>query len=223
MRWTKLVVLTATGATAVSLAACSSGGPSGSGSSGGGGNNTAASQQTSAAVAATDPNLKGPAPAIPGAKKGGTLYIDDGSNPPTMDPAGIYYIDSNAYATQYLYRALTQYKIVKGKPVLVPDLATNVGTPSADGLTWTFKIRPGLKYSDGSPVKIQDFVYGMERTFDTKGVGANGTNYQMEFLKGGSTYKGPYAQPNVKFPGVTTQGNDTLVFHLTKKMPSFNY
>jgi peptide/nickel transport system substrate-binding protein len=222
MRWTKLVALASVGATAVSLTACSSGGPSRSGNSGGG-NNTAASQQTSAAVAATDPNLKGPAPAVKGAKKGGTLYIDDGSNPPTMDPAGIYYIDSNAYATQYLYRALTQYKIVNGKPVLVPDLATNVGTPSADGLTWTFKIRPGLKYSDGSPVKIQDFVYGMERTFDTKGVGANGTNYQMEFLKGGSSYKGPYAQPGVKFPGVTTQGNDTLVFHLTKKMPSFNY
>ncbi|MBB2893500.1 ABC transporter substrate-binding protein [Flexivirga oryzae] len=224
MRWTKLVVLTATGATAVSLAACSSGGPSGSGSSNGGSsNNTAAAQQTTAAVAATDPTLTGPAPAIKGAKTGGTLYIDDGSNPPTMDPAGIYYIDSNAYATQYLYRTLTQYKIVDGKPVLVPDLATNVGTPSKDGLTWTFKIKPGLKYSDGSPVKIQDFVYGMERTFDTKGVGANGTNYQMEFLKGGSTYKGPYAQPNVKFPGVTTKGNDTLIFHLTKPMPSFNY
>ncbi|MFC6704794.1 ABC transporter substrate-binding protein [Flexivirga alba] len=223
MRWTKLVVLTAAGATSLSLAACGSGSPSANSSGSGSGSNTAAAAQTKAAVAATNPNLKGPAPAAPGAKKGGTLYIDDGSNPPTMDPAGIYYIDSNAYATQYLYRTLTQYKIVNGKPVLVPDLAEGVGQPSADGLTWTFKIKPGLKYSDGSPVKIQDFVYGMERTFDTKGVGANGTNYQMQFLKGGSTYKGPYAQPNVKFPGVTTQGTDTLVFHLTKKMPSFNY
>ena len=141
MRWTKLVVLTATGATAVSLAACSSSGPSGSsGGSSGGNNNTAAAQQTKAAVAATNPDLKGPAPEVPGAKKGGTLYIDDGSNPPTMDPSGIYYIDSNAYATQYLFRTLTQYKIVKGKPVLVPDLAEGVGKQSADWLTWTFKI-----------------------------------------------------------------------------------
>ena len=222
MRLTKVVSLTAAGVTAVSLAACSSGGPSQS-DQGGNGDNTAAGQQTKAAVAAQDPNLKGPAPAVKGAKQGGTLYIDDSSNPPTMDPAGIYYTDSNAFASQYLYRTLTQYKIVDGKPVLVPDLAENVGTPSKDGLTWKFKIKPGLKYSDGSPVKIQDFVYGMERTFDTKGVGANGTNYQMEFLKGGSTYKGPYAQPNVKFPGVTTKGNNTLIFHLTKPMPSFNY
>jgi len=224
MRWTKLIALTAAGATAVSLAACSSSGPSGGGSnSGSSEHETAVSQQTKAAVAATDAGLRGPAPEVPGATKGGTLYIDDGSNPPTMDPAGIYYIDANAYATQYLYRTLTQYKIVDGKPVLVPDLAQGVGKESADGLTWTFKIKPGLKYSDGSPVKIQDFVYGMERTFDVKGVGANGTNYQMEFLKGGDTYQGPYAQPNVKFPGVTTEGDDTLVFHLTKRMPSFNY
>ncbi|MBB2891279.1 ABC transporter substrate-binding protein [Flexivirga oryzae] len=225
MRWTKLLALTAAGATAVSLAACSSGGPSGSGSGGasGGGDNTAVRQQTSAAVAAQDPNLKGPAPEVKGAKKGGTLYLDDGGNPPTMDPAGIYYVDSNAFATQYMFRALTQYKIVDGKPVLVPDLAENVGEPSTDGLTWKFKIRSGLKYSDGSPVKIEDFVYGIERSFAKESVGANGTGYQMEYLKGGDTYKGPYKQPNAKFAGVTTEGSDTLVFHLAKKVPAFNY
>ncbi|WP_446666450.1 ABC transporter substrate-binding protein [Flexivirga sp. B27] len=221
MRWTKLAALTASGAAALSLAACSSGGsPS---SSGGGGSNTAAAQQTKAAVAATNPDLKGPAPAVTGAKKGGTLNIDDGSNPPTMDPSGIYYIDSNAYATQYLFRTLTQYKIVKGKPVLVPDLAEGVGKPSADGLTWTFKIKPGLKYSNGKPVKLADFVYAIKRSFATESVAANGTNYQMEFLKGGSSYKGPFRQPHAKFPGVTTKGSNTLVFHLSKKMPSFNY
>ncbi|HWC24714.1 MAG TPA: ABC transporter substrate-binding protein [Flexivirga sp.] len=223
MRWTKLVVLAAAGATSVSLAACGSGSPSGNSSGSGGGNNSAAAAQTQAAQAATNPNLKGPAPAVAGAKKGGTLYIDDGSNPPTMDPSGIYYIDSNAYATQYLYRTLTQYKLVNGKPVLVPDMATNVGTPSADGLTWTFKIKPGLKYSNGQPVKLADFVYAIKRSFATESVAANGTNYQMQYLKGGSTYKGPFKQPKASFPGVTTKGTDTLVFHLTKKLPSFNY
>ncbi|GGB47953.1 ABC transporter [Flexivirga endophytica] len=224
MRLTKLAALSAAGVTAVSLAACSSGGPSGSGGSGSGnGAKTAAAQQTNAAVKAQDPNLKGPAPEVKGAKKGGTLYIDDHSNPPTMDPAGIYYIDSNAFATQYMYRTLTQYKIVKGKPVLVPDLAEGVGTPSADGLTWTFKIRRGLKYSDGSPVKIEDFVYGMKRSFAKESVARNGTDYQRQYLVGGKDYKGPYKQPDANFKGVTTKGDDTLVFHLVKKVPSFNY
>ncbi|MFC6703784.1 ABC transporter substrate-binding protein [Flexivirga alba] len=222
---TKLVALTAAGVTAVSLAACSSGGPSGSGgsSSGNGNDNTAAAEQTDAAQAVTNPNLKGPAPAVAGAKKGGTLYIDDSSNPPTMDPAGIYYIDSNAFATQYMYRTLTQYKIVKGKPVLVPDMAEGVGVPSADGLTWTFKIKPGLKYSDGSPVKIEDFVYGMERSFAKESVALNGTDYQRQYLVDGKTYLGPYKQPNANFKGVTTKGTDTLIFHLVKKVPAFNY
>jgi len=223
MRFTKVAALTAAGVTAVSLAACSSGGPSQEGSPGGNDNNTAAKAQTSAAVAAQNPDLKGPAPEVKGAKKGGTLYIDDSSNPPTMDPAGIYYTDSNAFSSQYLFRTLTQYKIVDGKPVLVPDLAENVGEPSADGLTWKFKIRPGLKYSDGSPVKIEDFVYGIKRSFAKESVGANGTGYQMEYLKGGDTYKGPYKQPDADFPGVSTEGDNTLVFHLAKKVPSFNY
>ncbi|WP_446667098.1 ABC transporter substrate-binding protein, partial [Flexivirga sp. B27] len=224
MRWTKLAALTAAGVTAVSLAACSSGGPSGTGGSGSGnGNNTAAGEQTKAAVAAQDATLKGPAPDVKGAKKGGTRYIDDSSNPPTLDPAGIYYVDSNAFATQYLYRTLTQYKIVKGKPVLVPDLAEGVGKPSADGLTWTFKIKKGLKYSDGSPVKIEDFVYGMKRSFAKESVALNGTDYQRQYLVGGKDYKGPYKQPDANFKGVTTKGDDTLVFHLVKKVPSFNY
>ncbi|GGB32858.1 ABC transporter substrate-binding protein [Flexivirga endophytica] len=226
MRWTKLAALSAAGVTAVSLAACSSGGPSGSGGSGSGngnGNNTAAAKQSEAAVAATNPDLKAPAPEVKGAKKGGTLYIDDHSNPPTMDPAGIYYVDSNAFATQYMYRTLTQFQIVKGKPVLVPDMAEGVGKQSADGLTWTFKIRKGLKYSDGSPVKIEDFVYGLKRSFAKESVALNGTDYQRQFLVGGKDYKGPYKQPNADFKGVTTKGDDTLVFHLVKKLPSFNY
>ena len=222
---TKLVALTAAGVTAVSLAACSSGGPSGSGgsSNGNSNDNTAAAAQSDAAQAVTNPDLKGPAPAVKGAKKGGTLYIDDSSNPPTMDPAGIYYVDSNAFATQYMYRTLTQYQIVNGKPVLVPDLAEGVGTPSADGLTWKFKIKPGLKYSDGSPVKIEDFVYGIERSFAKESVALNGTDYQRQYLVDGKTYLGPYKQPNANFKGVTTEGGNTLVFHLVTKVPSFNY
>ncbi|MGN6412864.1 ABC transporter substrate-binding protein [Flexivirga sp.] len=223
MRMTKYVALTAAGFTAMSLAACSSGGPSNSGGSDSGGNDTAAAKQTESAVKAQDATLKGPAPAVKGATKGGTLYIDDHSNPPTMDPAGIYYIDSNAFASQFLYRTLTQYKIVGGKPVLVPDLAEGVGKPSADGLTWTFKIKPGLKYSDGSPVKIEDFVYGIKRSFAKESVARNGTDYQRQYLVGGKDYKGPYREPNADFKGVTTQGDDTLVFHLVKKVPSFNY
>jgi oligopeptide transport system substrate-binding protein len=46
-----------------------------------------------------------------------------------------------------------------------PDLAAGDPTVSADGLTWTFKLRDAV-WSDGQPVKAQDFVYAWTRTLD---------------------------------------------------------
>lgn len=221
MRRTKLVALSTSGVLALALAACSSGGPGGSGGSST--EDSAKVENSKVAEQGQDASATGPAAAVAGAKTGGTVYINDGSAPPTMDPSGIYYTDSGAIANGLLYRTLTQYKMVNGKAVLVPDLATNLGTQSADGLTWKFKVKTGIKYSDGSAVKLADYVYAIKRSFATESVAANGTQYQMEFLKGGDSYKGPFKQPKANFPGVTTEGSDTLVFHLTKKMPSFNF
>lgn len=225
MRRTKLLALSTSGVLALSLAACSSGGPGGGSSNGGtqDGSNTAGKANQEQAKKGQDPTAKGPAPAVAGAKKGGTLHITESGTPPTMDPSGIYYTDSNAIGGGLLYRALTQYKIVDGKAVLVPDLADGLGKESADGLTWTFKIKPGLKYNDGSPVKIADFAYAVKRSFSYESVAANGPTYQKEFLKGGDKYKGVFKDPKGAFPGVSTKGDDTLVFHLVKKMPSFNF
>lgn len=45
---------------------------------------------------------------------------------------------------------------------LVPELATSLD-PSADGLTWTAKLNPAAKYSDGTPVTADDVAYQFER------------------------------------------------------------
>ncbi|WP_265446910.1 ABC transporter substrate-binding protein [Flexivirga meconopsidis] len=223
MRRTKLVALSTSGVLALTLAACSSGGPGGGNSGGAGASNGAGADNTKAAEQGQDAKATGPAAPVSGAKTGGTLYLTESSAPPTMDPSGIYYVDSNGIGTGLMYRTLTQYKVENGKPVLVPDLATDLGQQSADGKTWKFKIKPGIKYDDGSPVKIEDFVYAVKRSFARESVAANGTTYQDEFLVGGDKYKGPFKDPKGDFPGVTTEGSDTLVFHLTKKMPSFNF
>ena len=60
-----------------------------------------------------------------------------------MDPTDIYYVDSNEIS-KLTFRALTQFDVRNGKPVLVPDLAEDLGTVSADGLTWTFKLKKGI-------------------------------------------------------------------------------
>src|SRR4051812_34532859 len=82
-----------------------------------------------------DPDAKGPAPEVKDAKKGGTLTVYSQSTPNTFDPTDIYYVDSNEIS-RLMIRTPTQIALRNSKPVLVPDL-TDLGTASADGLTWT--------------------------------------------------------------------------------------
>ncbi|MEZ5457752.1 MAG: peptide ABC transporter substrate-binding protein [Steroidobacteraceae bacterium] len=58
-----------------------------------------------------------------------------------------------------LFVGLAEYDI-DGR--VAPGLAESWQV-SADGLTWTFKLRPGLKWSDGQPLTADDFVFGFRR------------------------------------------------------------
>ena len=48
---------------------------------------------------------------------------------------------------------------------IVPELA-KAWTYSSDGMTLTFKLQPGVKYSDGTPVTADDVVFCLNRAFD---------------------------------------------------------
>jgi peptide/nickel transport system substrate-binding protein len=48
---------------------------------------------------------------------------------------------------------------------LVPDLAVSLPTPTDGGKTYTFRLRPNIRYSNGRPVKASDFRYTLERDF----------------------------------------------------------
>src|SRR5262245_45901504 len=113
-------------------------------------------------VVAMDPSAAGPAPAVPGAKPGGTITVHSESTPNTFDATDIYFVDSNEIG-KLIFRTPTQFVMRQGKPILVPDL-TDLGTVSADKLTWTFKVRTQAKYADGSEVKIEDFAYAIKRS-----------------------------------------------------------
>ena len=39
---------------------------------------------------------------------------------------------------------------------LVPDLAEDLGEVSDDGLTWTYTLKEGLKFEDGTPITAED-------------------------------------------------------------------
>src|SRR5512134_3830126 len=60
-----------------------------------------------------------------------------------------------AEAAQFLYDGLYQYD---ESLTPVPGLAEDLATISEDGLTWTLKLRPGVKFHDGNPVTANDVV-----------------------------------------------------------------
>ncbi len=94
---------------------------------------------------------------------------------------------------------------------LSPGLAESMPTVSADGLTYTFKIRPGLKFSNGQPLTAADIKYTFYRIFKVN-PGA--------FLVG---IAGAEAVANGKakeVSGVVASGN-TLTIHLTERNGAF--
>jgi peptide/nickel transport system substrate-binding protein len=215
MRWTK--VLTVGAAASLGLvAAC--GAPAAN--TGGAGGTNGGNKPVDQAGAALDPNAKGPAPEIPGAKRGGTLTVAYSSTPANMDPSDQFYQDT-AVIFSLTHRALTTFTMKDGKMVLVPDLATDLGKASEDGLSWTFTLKDGLKYEDGSPVTAQDIAFAAKRSFDPD-LAANGPTYQREFFKGGADYQGPY-KGDKNWKGVEATDDKTVVFHLEKRFETLPY
>lgn len=109
---------------------------------------------------------------------------------------------------------------------IVPALATSLGVPSDGQRTWTYHIKPGVKFEDGTTVTSLDVKYAVERTFD-RGVLPNGPSYFQTLLGGNaSTYPGPYKDRSRNLMGltaITTPNPTTVVFHLNQAFADFNY
>lgn len=207
MHWKRITALAAAGMLAV--AACGS--PADDSDTPEGQNNENNQAQTKVMDAAA----KGPAKEIAGAKQGGIVTSYYETTPSTFDPTDTYYTDGNQIEKLY-FRTLTQFDLRDGKPVLVPDLAEDLGTRSADGLSWTFKLKKGIKYQDGSEVKAEDYAYAIKRSF-AHDLFSDGPAYQLDFFKDGDKYKGPYGKDGDTYAGVETPDDNTLVIHLRKK------
>jgi peptide/nickel transport system substrate-binding protein len=141
--------------------------------------------------------------------KGGTLTILSAASDINFDPA-----KSQNLATTTLglvLRRLTTWDIQPGKTArVVPDLATDTGRPSDGGKTWTYTLKDGLKYADGTEITAADIKYGVERSFAPELSG--GLGYHKSLLAGAEAYKGPYA--GGELASVETPDTKTVVFHL---------
>lgn len=73
-----------------------------------------------------------------------------------------------------VYTPLLTYKHHKGAPgtEVVPALAEDMPTISADSKTYAMTLRANMNYSDGTPIKASDFTYAIKRLFDTNSGGS---------------------------------------------------
>jgi peptide/nickel transport system substrate-binding protein len=155
---------------------------------------------------------------------GGTLKMAISEDWDSVDPGDTYYGLSWNFLRTYA-RTLTMFKPVpgKGSEELVGDLAEGLGTPSEGGKTWTYKLRPNLKFEDGTPITSKDVKYGVLRTVD-KGVLVNGPTYLGDFLDLPEGYEGPYKSKGVNTDqAIETPDDLTIVFHLKQPFGGFDY
>ncbi|MEP6695990.1 MAG: ABC transporter substrate-binding protein [Pseudonocardiales bacterium] len=161
----------------------------------------------------------------PSDKKGGTLKFANSGDWDSLDPADTYYGFSWNFVRNY-GRSLVVFKSAPGAggTQLAPDLAETLGKPSDDAKTWTYKIRKGVKFEDGTTVTSKDVKYAVERSLD-KTVFPDGPTYFNDFLDL-QGYTSPYKDSDPSKLGlkaIETPDDSTIIFHLKQSFSGFDY
>jgi peptide/nickel transport system substrate-binding protein len=98
---------------------------------------------------------------------------------------------------------------------LVPDLAVSLPAPTDGGLTYTFHIRSGIRYSNGIPLRASDFLRGLQRAFK---VGGGPVPYYTPIIGGQQCFQHP-PSCDLSRGIVADDATNTLTFHLTTPDP----
>jgi peptide/nickel transport system substrate-binding protein len=199
----------------VALVAAACGGSSNGGGGGSGSTTSPSASGFNAAITST---------VNASSSKGGTITFDNSSAPDSTDAGNTYYA-FNLNFTRLYATPLTTYQSGPGpKGInLVPGLATTLGTSSNNNKTWTYHLKSGVKFEDGTPVTSADVKYAVERTFD-RAVLPNGPSYFASLLAGNAaSYKGPFKDKKGNLTAISTPNSSTIVFKLNQPFADFNY
>jgi len=154
--------------------------------------------------------------------KGGTLRFGMAGDWDSVDPGDTYYGLSWNLLRNYA-RTLVVFKAAPGEPVLVPDLAETLGVPSDDAKTWTYKLRDGVKFEDGSAITSADVKYAVARSLD-KTTFPNGPTYFNDFLADVPKDYSIYKDKNLdNLKSIETPDAKTIVFKLKTSFSGFDY
>jgi peptide/nickel transport system substrate-binding protein len=152
-----------------------------------------------------------------GGKEGGTLKAAYASFP-ELDPTVAF--TTEAWTAMYdTYLPLLTYAHAEGEAgaKVVPALAEDLPAISEDGKTYTLKLRKGLTYSDGTPVKASDFAATIERIFKMNSYGAAFFTGIVGAEKFAETKRGG-------IPGIETNNESgKIVIRLTEPRGTFTY
>jgi peptide/nickel transport system substrate-binding protein len=103
-------------------------------------------------------------------KEGGTLRVNvTGTDLPSLDPAINYDTDG----AQILYATCAKLFNYPDRPgpggsVIEPEIASGMPAVSRDGRTYTFRVSPGFRFSNGAPVRARDLAYTIRRDRDPR-------------------------------------------------------
>ncbi|MCZ2814387.1 ABC transporter substrate-binding protein [Modestobacter sp. VKM Ac-2979] len=161
----------------------------------------------------------------PSEEPGGTLRLVTGEID-SLDPQRSYM--PSVWNLMRLYtRTLVTYSAEPGSTdELVPDLATDLGTGTDGGRTWTFTLREGVRFENGRPITSRDVKYGIQRSFASDVV-VGGPTYVVDLLDDAADpYAGPYQDETADRLGlasIETPDDRTIVFRLTSPAPDFPF
>jgi oligopeptide transport system substrate-binding protein len=140
----------------------------------------------------------------------GVLRRGGGGEPESMDPHKILSaFESTIMTDMYLPLATTA-----ADDSAIPGSAES-WTISDDGLTYTFDMRDGLKWSDGTPMDAYDFIYTFRRQLDPV-IASRTAEYFRPIVNAEAVYRGELP---VERLGVEAPDADTLVIHLRHPAP----
>jgi peptide/nickel transport system substrate-binding protein len=129
-------------------------------------------------------------------KRGGTLSFGRETGPTQLDPANSI-VGGDVYTLDKIFEPLY---ITNPAGQLIPWLAQG-HTVSTDGKTWTFALRPGLKFSDGKPVTADDVVFSILRAAHNSSGPLSFLDFAIKSLRaeGSTTVVATLSQPWAPF------------------------
>ena len=151
---------------------------------------------------------------------GGTLVIATARTIPSADPA-FYNASEPPQFDGLAYDTLVTFEHTGGVDGLrlVPDLASTLPTPTDGGRAYTFRLRPGISYSNGTRLHAGDFRRAIERLFRAD---SPGNTYYTAILGAAECSRRPVTC-DLSRGIVTNDATGTIVFHLTSPDPEFLY